>query len=178
LEHGDWTKASITSIFMIKVKLFFVFLLTCMSASYAAPVFVVSHDASEVSDSKTGLIWRRCAEGMLPVAGTPSSCTGTATPFTHQAALARAVSQATGTALAWRLPTSDELLSIVDHESTSPAIDTVAFPSTPESWFWSSSSYLFYSRYAGGVSFANGFTEGLNRFDAYYVRLVRSKSSN
>lgn len=41
----------------------------------------------------------------------------------------------------WRLPTKDELLSIVDKTWSNPTIDGVAFPDTPSQGFWSSSAY-------------------------------------
>jgi len=41
----------------------------------------------------------------------------------------------------WRLPDKKELRSIVDNHAYNPSIDTAAFPATPSSWFWSSSSY-------------------------------------
>src|SRR5687768_6597817 len=39
----------------------------------------------------------------------------------------------------WRLPTFDELFTIVDR-TRQPAIDMVAFPGTPSKDFWSSST--------------------------------------
>jgi len=39
----------------------------------------------------------------------------------------------------WRLPTMDELVSIVDRSRTDPSIDTSFFPGTPSREFWSSS---------------------------------------
>ena len=39
------------------------------------PRYSYSADGSEVTDSKTGLVWRRCAEGMSWSSG---ACTGTA----------------------------------------------------------------------------------------------------
>lgn len=44
----------------------------------------------------------------------------------------------------WRLPTARELASIVDdsriNSNGNPAVDPTAFPSTPSSWFWSSTA--------------------------------------
>jgi len=41
----------------------------------------------------------------------------------------------------WRLPTPQELLTIVDNSRYNPAIDTTYFPNTPSGGFWSSISY-------------------------------------
>ena len=145
-------------------------LLPIASCALAAP-FTVSADEQEVTDTKTGLIWRRCAEGMTASGGT---CTGAASPFTHEAALTRASAQAATAAVPWRLPNVKELSSISDRNRFNPAIDTAAFPATPANWFWSSSPYVGYAGAAWYVNFDNGFVyiSDLVNFSGY-VRLVR-----
>ncbi|MBI5479639.1 MAG: DUF1566 domain-containing protein [Deltaproteobacteria bacterium] len=56
----------------------------------------------------------------------------------------------------WRLPTRIELVSIVDYWRDNPAIDPVAFPSTPSDFFWSSSPYVNAPPLGWGVGFADG----------------------
>ena len=136
----------------------------------AAP-FTVSADDQEVTDTKTGLVWRRCAEGMTASSGT---CTGTASTFTHESALTRASTQATATGVAWRLPNVKELSSIADKSRINPAIDTAAFPATPANWFWSSSPYVGSAGGAWSVVFYDGFVYSNVRDGTYYVRLVRA----
>lgn len=133
---------------------------------------------TEVTDSKTGLIWRRCPEGMS-LSG--STCTGTPTPFTHEAALQFAATQ-TG----WRLPNIKELSSIVDKNVRIadknliyPAIDSTAFPATPAILFWSSSPFVSSPDRAWVIDFSSGVVGGvggLGRNDPNFphaVRLVR-----
>ena len=139
----------------------------------AAP-FTVSADGQEVTDTKTGLVWRRCAEGMTASSGT---CTGTASAFTHESALTRASTQATATGVAWRLPNVKELSSIADKSRINPAIDTVAFPATPASWFWSSSPYVGYADVAWVVYFGYGGSYDSGRGNRARVRAVRSWSA-
>ncbi len=135
--------------------------------------FTVSADGQEVTDTKTGLIWRRCAEGMTASGGT---CTGTASTFMHEAALTRASTQATATGVAWRLPNVKELSSIADKSRSNPAIDTAAFPATPASWFWSSSPYIGDANHAWGVNFYYGYVYYgfYGRDNSVSVRLVRA----
>lgn len=114
-----------------------------------------STDASEVTDSQTGLVWRRCSEGMVWSGGT---CIGVATTYSHEAALAHAKTQ-TG----WRLPNVKELASIADRSRMNPAIDPTAFPSTSSGWYWSSSPMVGDSRYAWVVGFDYGKVFGGNR---------------
>ncbi|OGS97613.1 MAG: hypothetical protein A3K04_00130 [Gallionellales bacterium RBG_16_56_9] len=145
---------------------------TIVATQVAAAPLVVSADGMEVTDSATGLIWRRCAEGMVFSLG---ACTGTASTFTHELALARARTEATATVVAWRLPSVKELTSIADKTLSNPAIDPVAFPVTPAGAFWSASPDVGDSYYAWVVNFINGFVVNLNyRGYSYYVRLVRA----
>ncbi|SEH08190.1 Lcl C-terminal domain-containing protein [Candidatus Venteria ishoeyi] len=79
----------------------------------------------------------------------------------------------------WRLPNVDELLSIVDNDHTKPSIDTVYFPNTPSSGFWSSSPYANYSDYgnysdyAWSVFFDDGYINYNYKSSTLRVRLVR-----
>ena len=135
----------------------------------ATPVFAqpyrYSADGSEVTDSKTGLIWRRCSEGQT---WNGSTCAGTALAYTHEQALVHAQTQD-----GWRLPNVKELTSIVDRSRSIPAIDPTAFPATSTRWYWTSSpdadrvDVWMVGFYVGYVS---DYSRGPETF---YVRLVR-----
>jgi hypothetical protein len=91
-------------------------------------------------------------------------------------AQAQAVSYCTSLPLAgggWRLPKVSELLTIVDATRFNPAIDPAAFPSTPATYFWSSSAYVGSSGSAWSVYFYNGFSTFHDTGTAYRVRCVR-----
>lgn len=155
----------------MKIKHLLAALLLPMAlCAFAAP-FTVSADGQEVTDIKTGLIWRRCAEGMTASGGT---CTGAASAYTHEAALTRASTQATATGVAWRLPNIKELSSVADKSRINPAIDVAAFPATRASYFWSSWPYVGVTNGAWDVYFGNGGVYGGYRSNAFYVRLVRA----
>jgi hypothetical protein len=148
------------------------FLVIAASGSQAQTIrYTASADGQEVTDSQTNLIWRRCAEGMN---WDGSTCSGAATPFTHEAALQRAAAQAASTGKAWRLPNIKELSSIADKSRSNPAIDPTAFPATPSSWFWSASPNVGNSNGAWFVSFDNGLVGDGYRDVTGYVRLVRA----
>ena len=146
-------------------------LLLAAGCAWADAPFTVSVDGTEVTDGRTGLIWRRCAEGMIATGG---SCTGTASTFTHEQAMVRARDQATSTGVAWRLPNVKELASIVDRSKGNPAIDGVAFPVTPVNGFWSSSPNVGNASYAWYVNFHDGYVYNYSRVNSNYVRLVRA----
>ena len=135
----------------------------------AAP-FTVSADGQELADDKTGLIWRRCAEGMTAIGGT---CTGVASTFTHEAAFTRANTEVSSAGVAWRLPNVKELSSIADKSRINPAIDAVSFPATAGP-FWSSSPDIGDTSQAWVVNFGAGTVYRYNRIGINYVRLVRA----
>lgn len=103
------------------------------------PRYTVSSDGTEVTDSKSGLTWRRCAEGMRFEGG---ACSGQPTSFPSRSrAMAHEKSQA-----GWRLPTIEELATVVrvwpDHrESNTGGVDLLAFPNIPAKAYWSSTYY-------------------------------------
>ena len=129
----------------------------------------------EVTDKRTGLVWKRCSEGQTLSA---SSCTGTAVTYTHEEALARAKSaNTTDSATGWRLPNVKELASLADKGCQSPAIDSAAFPGTPSIYYWSSSPYVGGSYSAWSVNFNYGYVGFSGRFNLPFknhVRLVRA----
>jgi hypothetical protein len=98
-------------------------------ATLAKYRFWASEDGTEVTDTRTGLVWRRCAAGMVWNIDS-QACLGTATEFQWKEALDYAKTNRQG---GWRLPNVKELFSITDHEVTKPAIDSLAFPNTPTS---------------------------------------------
>ena len=76
----------------------------------------------------------------------------------------------------WRLPTIQELLTLVDYERTSPAIDP-AFECSSE-WYWSSTPYASSpSLFAWIVSFGYGGSSWYGQDGEYRVRAVRAGQS-
>jgi hypothetical protein len=75
----------------------------------------------------------------------------------------------------FRLPSRIELVSLIDFTTLNPAIDAMAFVSTPAERFWSASPYAAARGRAWGINF--GFTDGLAFQDdvlqEWRVRCVR-----
>jgi hypothetical protein len=141
----------------------------------ADPRFVVrSH---EVIDAQYRLIWRRCVEGMR---WDGSTCRGNPTLFTWGEALSDAQDTAHGTGIAWRLPNIKELESLIDANRYAPAIDTNAFPGTPNDLTWSSSTSPFPIGYPASYSYAVPFGSGSVYIypwsEKHVIRLVRDKN--
>jgi hypothetical protein len=73
----------------------------------------------------------------------------------------------------WRVPTREELRSIVHYGKTNPTIDTNYFPNTIATYFWSSSPNAFFSSNAWLLYFNYGYDNFNLRYNSYRVRLVR-----
>jgi len=101
-------------------------------------------------DTKTGLEWS--LEGFGPVAWNNAQ---------------------SGLIYPWKLPTIEELFSIVDFAKFNPATE---LPGMESSYYWSSNTYAYNSDCAWYVNFCNGLVD-YNYKTAqyqYYVRYVRS----
>jgi hypothetical protein len=117
---------------------------------------VVNGNAT-VTDTRRGLMWQQCPEG-LSGAG---CATGAATVYgSYAAALARAAAVNADPAGAgrghadWRVPNRNELASLVNRACEAPAIQRSAFPGTPSASFWSASPA--FAGFAWYVDFTDG----------------------
>ena len=151
-------------------------LLGCIQAAFATPTtpdgdFIDNHDGT-VTHKTTGLTWMRCALGQT---WTGSSCSGTASTYTYDQAVALKRSFAGHGD--WRLPNIAELQTIVERENINPAINNKIFPETPNNAFWSSSPDVGYSDYAWSVDFSYGGVYYDDRYGSLPVRLVRASQS-
>ncbi len=146
-------------------------LLLSAGAGFSQERFSPSADGQEVTDSRTGLVWRRCAEGMVFKGKT---CTGQAAFLSAPDAAVRAKA-ASAPGVEWRLPILKELSSIVsarEADVDKAAIDPNAFPATPVARFWTSSSTG--PGYFTFVGFSDGSAGEAPRATTAAVRLVRS----
>ena len=120
--------------------------------------------AGEVYDKKTDLTWQRCSVGQRWKDGT--GCVGVIKQMTWDEAKGQAGS-------GWRLPSKDELTTLIAPTCKKPAINEEAFPDLEldKLWYWTSSangSFLVWL-----VDFADGNSSSFDSTDAGSVRLVR-----
>lgn len=133
------------------------------SAEAAAPAgrYNISADTKTVTDTKTGLVWQRDVPDIRPTwvdarvwcRNNESSLPGSG----------------------WRLPSIEELRTIVDSSVVYPAIDSAAFPNLPGDhyWYWSSTRTAADSSRAWVVYFWIGTVNTPFVHDFAYVRCVR-----
>ncbi len=129
--------------------------LLCASVVFAA---YTDNGDNTVTDSITGLMWQQEDDN---------------TTRTWEAAITYCEDLTLAGYGDWRLPNINELESIADDTVFSPAIDTVAFPNTNSSGYWSSTTFAFSTGYAWGVSFHGGYVYSSNKTYSDYFRCVR-----
>ena len=71
----------------------------------------------------------------------------------------------------WRLPTIEELTTLIDYTQTLPATN---IPNIRSSYYWSSTTSASSTSNAWGVYFYYGNVNGYVKSDSLYVRCVRS----
>lgn len=125
-----------------------------------------------VDDLRTGLTWDRCVWGL-----TNATCTGGETSL-HTWAQALTIPEQANlevykNASNWRLPSVKELESLTETCRSTPAINTVFFPSTPANVVWTGSPSLQDTALAWTVQFAEGKVLPAARDGRFAVRLVR-----
>ena len=141
-----------------------------ITPTYAANRFTPSADGQEVADATTGLIWRRCVEGME---WNGSSCKMKPLKFKLAAARERAADADNKTGKAWRIPNKDELTSIVVKTKSIPKIDLSAFPNSPSAVFWALRPEADDNLNAWLVNFNTGSVLGNSGQNKFMLRLVR-----
>ncbi len=164
----------------IHLILLFALALTCCTSAKAAQT-APCHDAArfaldedEATDRTTGLVWKRCSAG-LEWLGAKDGCGGEIAVVNPE----RADDIARKAGAGWRLPTADELLSLVARACGEPAIDRQIFPDVPldpggeGSLYWTTTPAGMLDMMVT-VDFRDGTYDMHSRGLNYYVRLVKS----
>jgi Protein of unknown function (DUF1566) len=137
-------------------------------AEVPPPRYDFSSTGAEVLDRRTGLVWRRCSEGQV---WDGMTCAGTPFPFVWMDTFASAKAAGKG----WRVPNIKELSTLVDDRASYPAIDSEAFPGTPDfQGYWSSTPLATGGLQAWLVNFWSGDTGDSPATVRLSLRLVRS----
>ncbi|ETR68558.1 MAG: hypothetical protein OMM_04498 [Candidatus Magnetoglobus multicellularis str. Araruama] len=125
--------------------------------SFEHSVNLVINKDDTVTDTCTGLMWQKEAS-------------------THDMTWQNAMEYCENLSLSdfkdWRLPTLQELRSIVDYSKFYPAINQDYYDGTMPVFYWSSTSYVNYS-VAWGFNFSDGYDRNDGKDSSNYVRAVR-----
>lgn len=119
--------------------------------------FVLAHNGDVVIDQKTGLMWDRI---------------GSEEEMNYQNAKEYAESLNLAGFDDWRLPTIEELFSIVDYTVDNPAISSIF--NCQSDLYWSSATYTPDTGNAWYVNFDNGFVNSSTKLNTFYARCCRT----
>jgi hypothetical protein len=131
--------------------------------------FIDNKDGT-ITDNKTGLTWVKNPHTDLPE------------KFKGEMKWQYAIDACKGLDFAghkdWRLPTVEELISIIDWEAGAkdgdPTIDKKFFPDTKTNYYWTITPCPWGAGHARIVSFSNGHVNYYYKDNYYYVRPVRA----
>lgn len=134
---------------------------------------VAGTNGAELRVILSGLVWQRCVVGMT---WNGSNCVGTpALLLWTEIPTALALTATPGTA--WRLPTKDELASLLVQKSSGNLVDPVWFPNSPAYWTWTSDAPCINANEMPLLAYAVNMQDGDigcgEDFDQLHVRLVR-----
>lgn len=135
----------------------------CKPAEEREPRFEIRGDVA--LDRATGLAWQREDDGVLR---------------DWQDAAVYCADLEMGGYADWRLPSLDELTSIVDRNNkqqpglNTAAIDGAVFPNTRSTFYWTATAAPGDPAFVRSVYFYDGWVDNYAKFDIAYVRCVRS----
>ena len=127
-------------------------------------------------DRQTGLVWARCPVGMT---WNKNKCDGDI----RLMGLADAQKYAATLKGGWRVPSLDELQSIVDFSCSNPAINSAVFPGVVDLWegkakFWTDTVFQPIPDLVYDVDFIDGTVDANTRGISMGVRLVRNATKS
>ena len=146
--------------------------LVFMSGTLAQSVDFSNNGDGTVTDPNTGLVWMRCSWGQT---WTGSACTGSTKRYTFDQAVALNGKISFAGHSDWRVPSHEQLRSIVVVNITrpGPSINVSAFPNTESYGYWSSTVHPHHPNFAWFVDFDSGGSNGGGHASPMLVRLVR-----
>jgi hypothetical protein len=125
----------------------------------AAERFVVVMGDAAVLDKETGLVWERDTVSSLR---------------NWNDAIYYCYASNLGGRKGWRLPSVEELSSLIDPAQNNPALPAGhPFTNVHASYYWSSTTYAGNPGGAWSVGFSGGGVNDYDKYDSLYVRCVR-----
>ena len=125
----------------------------------AAQRFVLVLDDAAVLDKETGLVWEKSPD---------------TTKRDWNTAINYCYNKTVGDRKGWRLPTVEELASLIDATQSNPALPTGnAFLNVQSKYYWSSTTNTNDPGFAGLVSLLNGSVSSDLKTITYYVWPIR-----
>ncbi len=140
-----------------------------LGAPYVAPNSRYTNNGNgTVTDSQTGLMWKQCSEGQ-----SEPTCSGMPSLLRWAESQTVAADSEFADFDDWRLPTVEELESLVETACQKPAINESQFANTYSGGYWTSSSHPMDKDYYWYVDFRLGKRDFNGKSTNYGIRLVR-----
>ncbi len=108
-----------------------------LAPAWAADEWAISEDGAYVIDTRAGLAWPRCVEGMR---WSGTTCTGQPRLLNRAEATALATERWKAEGVDWRLPRVPELQRLIDKSISPPGLNPALFPAAPGGWHWSATA--------------------------------------
>ncbi|MGC2063773.1 MAG: DUF1566 domain-containing protein [Thermodesulfovibrionales bacterium] len=117
-----------------------------------------------VTDNNTGLMWQKLDSGI--------------SQYNWDGAVAACIAATTASFVDWRLPTKQELLTIVDYSqpplsTAGPSINAALFPGSQIDWYWTSTELATNNTYAWYINFDGGKDDSTPKTTVNPIRCVR-----
>ncbi len=123
-----------------------------------------------ITDNASGLMWVKEPGAIGGAFGTP----GNSSKMDWEVAIDACNALTYAGHSDWRLPNCKELISIIDYGADTPAINEIMFPSTRNTFYWTSTTFFDNNANAWRISFNIGLINaGDKELDPWYVRPVR-----
>jgi hypothetical protein len=129
--------------------------LFCGSSAYAGRF--VDNGNGTVTDTKTKLMWQKITESAM----------------NYESAVAYCKNLTIAGHADWRLPTKNEMMSLVDINFSKPVIDIGTFPDSISFGYWTSTPSAEDPDDIVFINFVSGKPGNADKSDTYYVRAVR-----
>jgi hypothetical protein len=149
------------------------------TATVKTDPLLTDHTDGTVSDARTGLMWKQCPEGYSDSTSATACTQGTVKTFTSAASVVTQLEGANKAAdkgyVDWRVPTRNELATLVDRARRNPAINNSFFPkSEPLAYITASLDANAPTTGVWSVDFADGDVRPNLLTRGYTLRLVRA----
>ncbi|MCC5813499.1 MAG: DUF1566 domain-containing protein [Leptospira sp.] len=126
-----------------------------------------------VTDNATGMVWQKCSRGQE----NDGTCSGTATTASWAVAGTYCSELELAGESNWRLPSRQELETLVDYgKTTQPRIDTTVFPATVSDRYWSATTNALNTSNAWSARFSTGLIISVGKTSTFSVRCVSGAS--
>jgi hypothetical protein len=146
-----------------------------IQAQISSPISRFKQDLQgNILDTHSGLIWKRCMEGLTGEACDEGEQLKTS--WLQALLYAEKISNNETTPLAtnWRLPNIKELQSIVETQCEEPALNPFVFPNIPFENVWSSTPHSFYTDSSYYLQYQNSIIFYGSREQQLSLHLVRN----